>query len=96
VREAWILDRGQSAESSRILQEVKGVDVFMHGSLRTRRHMTWESDGVQPFLDARAVILADDVGGNTAFSDWASSACPRLSLTLHEPAEGGIAGIAAL
>jgi predicted O-methyltransferase YrrM len=97
VRDIWTLHRGSVRRVlPRVLREIGEVDLFMHDSLHTRRHMIWELREVKPFLSQRAVVVADDIGGNTAFSDWAPSARARLYFALDEPTKGGLAGVAVL
>ena len=43
------------------------IDFFVHDSLHTYRNMHQEFEIVSPFLAPRAVVVADDVEGNSAF-----------------------------
>jgi predicted O-methyltransferase YrrM len=97
LRDRWILHRGSARRVlPGVLRAAGAVDLFLHDSLHTRRHMLWEFNTVRPFLGRSAVLLSDDVGRNTAFSDWVRSAAPRLSLTLYEPDKATLAGVAVL
>lgn len=97
LRDRWTLHRGSAARVlPEVLKSVGKVDMFVHDSLHTRRHMAWEFETVSAYLSPGSVLLADDVDKNTAFGDWLASVPTRLSLTLSEPDKARIAGIGVL
>src|ERR687890_2274433 len=70
LRDRWRLHRGSSARVlPRLLQETGMIDLFVHDSLHTRRNMRREFDTVWPHLRNGAVLMADDVERNRAFSE---------------------------
>ncbi len=85
LRRHWHLHRGTSRRVlPKLLPELKRVDVFLHDSLHTRRNMRWEFQAVAPWLGPAAVVIADDIQGNSAFLDWVSMAKPAFWTTLGE------------
>jgi predicted O-methyltransferase YrrM len=66
----WRLHRGSSARVlPRLLEEASTIDLFVHDSLHTLRNMRREFDTVWPHLRNGAVLMADDVERNSAFSE---------------------------
>ena len=97
LRSRWILHRGSSRRVlPKLLQELATVDIFIHDSLHTARHMRWEFDSVTPLLAHPGVLVADDVDGNTAFADWVMKVRPGYSAVIREPDKGGLFGLAVL
>lgn len=67
----WSLRLGDSRE---LLPELLGrldkIDVFVHDSLHSHEHMLWEFRTAYPHLRPGGLLLSDDAGWNTAFSDF--------------------------
>jgi predicted O-methyltransferase YrrM len=70
LKDRWRLHRGSSARVlPQLLREIRTIDLFVHDSLHTRGNMRREFDTVWPHLRNGAVLLADDVERNRAFSE---------------------------
>jgi predicted O-methyltransferase YrrM len=70
LKDRWRLHRGSSARVlPRLLREIRTIDLFVHDSLHTRGNMRREFDMVWPHLRNGAVLMADDVERNRAFSE---------------------------
>jgi len=54
---------------SHLLEEVVEVDVFIQDSSHTYRNMRREFETLWPYLRTGGVIVADDIQGNSAFSE---------------------------
>jgi predicted O-methyltransferase YrrM len=66
----WSLHRGTSARVlPRLLREIPTVDLFVHDSLHTHKNMSREFDTIWPHLRHGALLLADDIERNRAFSE---------------------------
>ncbi len=80
LRSNWRLHRGTSKRVlPRLLSRLGAVDIFIHDSLHTYRHMGWEFRTVTPFLTRPYAIISDDVDGNAAFSDYLAASHPTFS-----------------
>jgi hypothetical protein len=85
LRPNWRLHRGTTKRVlPRLLPSLAAVDIFIHDSLHTYRHMAWEFRTVTPFLTRRCAIISDDVDGNAAFSDYLACSDPTFSFVAKE------------
>jgi predicted O-methyltransferase YrrM len=97
LRTDWRLHRGRSVDVLPGLAEELGrVDLFLHDSLHTYRNMRREFEIVTPVLSNQAIVVADDVEGNSAFKEWVSRSRPTYSAVLEEPSKSSLLGIAVL
>jgi predicted O-methyltransferase YrrM len=97
LRPSWRLYRGRSVELlPDLVRELGQVDFFLHDSLHTYRNMSQEFEIVTPFLAPRAIVVADDVQGNSAFVDWVSGSRGTYSAVLHEHSKPTLLGVAML
>jgi predicted O-methyltransferase YrrM len=88
LRRNWRLNRGSSRKLlSGILQSIGAVDMFVHDSLHTYRNMRFEFELVAPYLTPDAIVVADDIEGNSAFDEWSRNAHPVYSSVLREHAK---------
>jgi predicted O-methyltransferase YrrM len=95
LRAGWRLHRGRSVDMlPEVARELRQIDFFLHDSLHTYRNMRHEFEIVTPFLAPQAVVVADDVQGNSAFNDWASRAQPSYSGVLQERSKQSLLGLA--
>ena len=66
----WQLVRGSSRrELPRLLDALGIVDLFVHDSLHTTGHVTFEGERVRPRLKPGGFIVIDDIASNRAFRD---------------------------
>ncbi len=95
-KDRWRLHRGSSARVlPRLLREIRTIDLFVHDSLHTRGNMRREFDTVWPHLRNGAVLLADDVERNRAFSELQKKS-PALWRVVQDREESPLHGRAAL
>lgn len=93
----WRLHRGRSADLlPELARELGQIDFFLHDSLHTYRNMRHEFEIATPFLSPQAVLVADDVEGNSAFMDWVSQTRPVYSAVLEEHSKHSLLGVAVL
>lgn len=79
LRRGWDLRLGASeALLPGLLEELPSVGIFLHDSLHTPAHLTFELETVRPKLVPGAVVLAD----NTA---WTGTSFPRFARKLGVP-----------
>ena len=88
LRRNWKLNRGSSRKLlSGILRSIGELDMFVHDSLHTYRNMRFEFELVAPYLTSDAIVVADDIEGNSAFDEWSRNARPAYSTVLREHAK---------
>jgi len=79
LRRGWDLRLGASeALLPALVAELPTIGIFLHDSLHTPAHLTFELETVRPKLLAGAVVLAD----NTA---WTGASFPRFARRLGVP-----------
>ena len=75
LRDRYDLHLGDSRELlPRVLEPVDELDLFLHDSLHTSAHMTFEYETAWPVLRRGGILLSDDVfawGAGSAFFDFA-------------------------
>jgi hypothetical protein len=85
LKDRWELHRGSVKRIlPHLLREIGKVDTFVHDSLHTYRNMTFEFTTVWPSLRPPAVVIADDVGLNDAFRNFAVKVKPPFSAVIKE------------
>ena len=95
LRSRWELLRGTSRRLlPRLLKRIGTVDLFIHDSLHTRRNMRRELRNVTPYLSSTAVVLSDDIEGNSAFCEWAEAVKPRYWAALQQQDKSSLLGVA--
>lgn len=95
LRERWVLYRGLSKRVlPKLLPRLGQVDLFIHDSLHTYWNIRRELETVNSYLARPAVVIADDIQGNTAFSDWVREVEPAYWVTFREDWKDALAGVA--
>jgi predicted O-methyltransferase YrrM len=70
LRNRWRLRRGSARNIlPQVLSEVGSVDVFVHDSLHTYRHMSWEFQSALRSLRPGGLLISDDIEVNRAFEE---------------------------
>lgn len=78
LKENWDMRIGDSRVLlPRVLDEVGGTDVFVHDSLHTYEHMTWEFRCAFPMIRSGGLLIADDAAWNPAFKEFANEVIAR-------------------
>lgn len=94
LKHRWRLHRGTSKRVlPSLLQQLEKIDIFVHDSLHTYRNIQRELSLVTPHLTNEAVVIADDVGDNSAFWEWTTNAQLSFSATVQESEKKSIFGI---
>ncbi|MCI4356704.1 MAG: class I SAM-dependent methyltransferase [Thermoplasmata archaeon] len=79
LRERWDLSLGPSQELLPAVADRAGkIGLFLHDSLHTPRHLTFELETVRPHLLPGAVVLADN-------TEWTGQAFDRFARSLGVP-----------
>ncbi|HYA71262.1 MAG TPA: class I SAM-dependent methyltransferase [Thermoplasmata archaeon] len=79
LRDAWDLRIGPSQELlPTLVEELSSVGLFLHDSLHTPRHLTFELRTVRPKLVPGAVVLADN-------TQWTGAAFPQFARAVGVP-----------
>ena len=72
LKKRWKLLIGSSQQHlPKLLRELKGINMFIHDSLHTYDHMTFEFQKAWPFVSDDGFLLADNINWNNAFYDFA-------------------------
>lgn len=72
LRAPWQIHLGDArAILPELLGRLGSVGMFIHDSLHTYDHMTWEFETAYPHLRAGGLLLSDDALWNNAFHDFA-------------------------
>lgn len=94
VREMWTLHRGASRRHlHKLLERLGSVDLFIHDSLHTYANMYWEFQAVWPYLQPGGILIADDVDGHCAFSDFAARVSTSFSAIVAEKSKKAAFGV---
>jgi len=97
LKHRWRLHRGMSKRVlPSLLPQLGKVDVFVHDSLHTYRNMHWEFRIVSHYLAPRAVVIADDVNYNLAFSEWVAEINPSFWGVIQEVGKNSLFGVSVL
>ena len=68
LRSRWTLQIGDSKDLlGPLLQNLGEIDCFIHDSLHTYEHMTWEFRTTWEYLKPGGLFLSHDIGANEAF-----------------------------
>jgi len=71
LKTRWKLVLGNSKEKlPELLNTLGTLDVFLHDSLHTYEHVTFEYEGAWEALKRGGILLSDDVNLNKAFEDF--------------------------
>lgn len=71
LKHRWDFSVGDSKEvMPKMLSELKIVDIFMHDSLHTYDHMSFEFRTAWEYLREGGVLITDDIYQNRAFEDF--------------------------
>ncbi len=94
LREHWHLYRGKvNRVLPTVLPSIGQLGLFVHDSLHTVRNMTFEFSTVWPYLRPGGVLIADDVGLNDAFYDFAAEVKPSFAAVMKEENKDALFGI---
>ena len=84
LRAAWQVHLGDARDIlPRLLEQLGKIEVFIHDSLHTYDHMTWEFETAYPHLHSGGLLISDDALWNNSFYDFARrNAVPEAQI-LH-------------
>jgi len=72
LRDPWQVHLGDAREIlPRLLAEIGNIGIFIHDSLHTYDHMTWEFETAYPHLQSGGLLFSDDALWNDSFDDFA-------------------------
>jgi len=72
LRDPWQVHLGDAREIlPRLLAEIGNIGIFIHDSLHTYDHMTWEFETAYPHLQSGGLLFSDDALWNDSFNDFA-------------------------
>jgi predicted O-methyltransferase YrrM len=95
LRVRWTLHRGASRRLlRRTLPLLGSVDLFIHDSLHSFSNMRAEFRMVTPALAPRAVVMADDIEGNGAFTEWVAHSKPTCAMAVCGRDKPSLFGVA--
>jgi predicted O-methyltransferase YrrM len=94
LRERWHLHRGAAKRIlPNLVASIKEVDLFVHDSLHTYHHMSFEFQTVWPYLCPGGAVVADNVDMNHAFHHFTRRVKPTFSAAVTEENTTDLFGI---
>jgi hypothetical protein len=94
LRGRWHLHRGPARRIlPNLIASIKEVDVFVHDSLHTYRHMRFEFETAWPYVRPGGAVVADNVDLNDAFRNFTASMKPAFSAVVTEENTTDLFGI---
>ena len=94
LRDRWHLLRGPAKRIlPNLVTSIKEVDVFVHDSLHTYRHMNFEFETAWPYVRPGGAVVADNVDLNDAFRNFTTSVKPAFSAVVAETNTTDLFGI---
>ncbi len=97
LKRRWELHLGASRRVlPLLLPRLQQVDFFMHDSLHTYRNMRSEYQWAQAYFGPHAVLISDDVQGNSAFLEWIETTKPTCWAVIQESEKPGAFGVGVL
>lgn len=97
LKARWELHLGASQRIlPGLLTRLGKIDMFMHDSLHTLGHMRWEFNLARRYLKSPALLVADDIAGNSAFATFTAEAHAGCWQAIQEPGKRGAFGVAIL
>lgn len=92
LRHRWRMHTGASRQLlPEILEELGGIDMFLHDSLHTRRNMRFELG--RAIHHTSCAIVADDIHGNPAFAEIVRKFNPGCHAAIREEGKTDIFGV---
>jgi predicted O-methyltransferase YrrM len=89
LRDNWKMHIGDSRKLlAPLAQKLAPLDIFIHDSLHTYDHMTFEFEQAFPYLKAGGILIADDALWNPAFNEF--------SKRIHASSARAIRGVGVL
>ncbi len=94
LRDRWRLHRGPAKRIlPDLLPSIREVDLFVHDSLHTCRHMSFEFETAWPYVRPGGAVVADNVDLNDAFRKFTNTAKPAFSAVVAEENTTDLFGI---
>ncbi len=91
----WTYIRGSSRRTmAPTCASIDSIDIFIHDSLHTRQTMRYEFENAWPFMRSGALLVSDDVEGNSAFVDFVTSRGVEEWFTAPKAGKAGMFGVA--
>ena len=84
LRSSWQIHLGDARQIlAPLLSKLGSIDVFIHDSLHSYEHMSWEFETAYPALRSGGLLLADDALWNKAFLDFSRNIHAHYAKTLR-------------
>jgi hypothetical protein len=94
LRDRWRLHRGPAKRIlPGLLPSIREIGLFVHDSLHTYRHMSFEFETAWPYVRPGGVVVADNVDLNDAFRKFTDLAKPAFSAVVAEENTTDLFGI---
>ncbi len=89
LKRRWNLIVGDSrAILPIVLDRIGPIDVFIHDSEHSYKHMMFEFSSAWPFIGESGLLVSDDEDYNSAFSEFVGSVDGRISRTFIKNSDG--------
>src|SRR3984893_11486740 len=94
LRGRWQLHRGPARRIlPNLVASIKDLDIFVHDSLHTQRHMSFEFEAAWPYVRPGGAVVADNVDMNDAFRQFTARVEPAFSAVVIEENTTDLFGI---
>jgi len=94
LRDQWRLHRGPAKRVfPKLLPSIGEVDIFVHDSLHTYRHMSFEFETAWPYVRPGGAVVSDNVDLNDAFRRFTARVNPAFSAMVEEENTTDLFGI---
>jgi predicted O-methyltransferase YrrM len=95
LRGPWRLEIGSAKVLlPKIVKRSGKIDMFVHDSLHTYAHMSWEFEVALSALKPGGVVVADDIEGNRAFEEFVQRPEIQSWSVLRQEGKNALCGIA--
>lgn len=93
LKRRWRLRTGSARNIlPQVLDEVGSIDVFVHDSLHTYRHMKWEFQSALQTLRPGGLLISDDIEVNRAFEETSGRPDIEEWVAIREDEKDAICG----
>ena len=93
LKSRWRLRPGSARNIlPQVLREAGSIDVFVHDSLHTYRHMKWEFQSALQSLRPGGLLISDDIEVNRAFEETIGRPDIEDWVAIHEDDKDAICG----
>lgn len=85
LRKRWHLNFGSSRRvMPPLLKQLGTIDMFIHDSLHSYHNVRRELNVASKQLTSKGIVIVDNIGGNSAFTEWSRKHSPGFDSVVRE------------